>query len=85
MRRQENSDKIDVTVLVVNWVNEDTAEQAIFFCITLSINILSKGLSKTFIIWQVFIRWRDPSFVFKVSNWRKYYDLQKEEIYKQTS
>lgn len=81
MRRQENSDKIDGTVLVVHWVNEDMAEQAIFFCTALPINVLSKGLSKTFIIWQVFIRWRDLSFVFKVSSWSKYFDLWKEKIY----
>lgn len=47
-----------------------------FFCFTLPVNILSKGISKTFIIWQVFIRWRDLSFVFKVSNWRN--DLWEE-------
>lgn len=77
MRWLENSNKFDVTVLVVHWVNEDMAEQAIFPFITPSINILSKGPAKTFIIWLLFIRSRDSSFVFKVSSWRKYYDLCK--------
>lgn len=80
MRWLKNSNKIDVTALVVHWVNEGKAEQAVFSCITPSTNILSKGLLKPLLFGNYLL---DPEILvsFSVSSWRKYYNLYKEEIY----